>query len=91
MAQKALAKRDCFKPLGHRWVDRFLRRHERVKAKPSALLDTARTRGSTKAAYEDFYGRLKTQLDVKDVLPRNITNMDEHSMQERSRLAQGLL
>ena len=53
-----------------------------MKTKPSAPLDTARTSGSTKAAYKDFYQRLKTQLNTKNIPPQNITNMDKHSIQE---------
>ena len=45
-------------------------------------LDTARTSRSIKAAYEDFYQYLKTQLDTKNIPPQNITNIDEHSIQE---------
>ena len=71
-----------FTPLGHRWVDRFLKRHKRIKTKKSVLLERSRTRGSTKATYEDFYNRLDFQLRSKRILPRNITNMDEHGMQE---------
>jgi Tc5 transposase DNA-binding domain/helix-turn-helix, Psq domain len=81
-AQLILAEGGDHEPLGARWIDRFLRRHEAIHTKGSTLLDSARTRGSTREAYEDFYARLGTQIREKGILPRNITNMDEHGMQE---------
>jgi len=71
-----------FTPLGYRWPDRFLQRHTRVKTKKGVLLDTERKRGSTRAAYEDFYARLRHQINTKDIPPSRITNIDEHGMQE---------
>jgi len=71
-----------FTPLGHRWVDRFFKRYKRIKIKKSVLLERSRTRGFTKATYEDFYNCLDFQLRSKRILPRNITNMDEYGMQE---------
>ena len=47
------------KPLGARWLDRFLQRHTRIKTKKGLLLDVERKRGSTRAAYNDFYARLR--------------------------------
>jgi len=55
MALLILAEGDDQRPVGYRWVNCFLRCYNRVKTKPLAPLDTARTSGSTKAAYEDFY------------------------------------
>lgn len=46
------------------------------------MLDSARTRGSTRTNYEDFFQRLREQLDSKDIKPANIANIDEHSIQE---------
>jgi 4-hydroxybenzoate polyprenyltransferase len=82
MGQEILAQSGVFTPLGYRWVDRFLTRHERVKTKKSVLLERSRTRGSTRERYEDFFGRLRTQIDTKKIAPCNIANMDEHGMQE---------
>ena len=39
-------------------------------------------RSFTKATYEDFYNYLDFQLRFKRIFPRNITNMDEYSIQE---------
>jgi 4-hydroxybenzoate polyprenyltransferase len=45
-------------------------------------LESSRIRGPSHEAYEDFYGRLHAQIEEKDIKPENITNMDEHGMQE---------
>jgi hypothetical protein len=81
-AQEILAEGGDLERLGARWIDRYLRRHPRVKTKNSTLLETSRVQGSTRDAYEDFYGRLRYQIDSKRILPKAITNMDEHGMQE---------
>jgi 4-hydroxybenzoate polyprenyltransferase len=73
---------DAVRPLGARWIDRFLRRNPTVKTKNSVLLDSARTRGSTRANYEAFFQRLREQLDSKKIKPANIASMDGHGMQE---------
>ena len=70
------------KPLGARWIDRFLRRHDAVKAKKSALLESSRTKGSTREAYQDFYARLEFHIRDKSIAPKNMANVDEHGMQE---------
>jgi len=82
MALAILAQGGCAKPVGKRWVDRFLRRYKNVRVKNSRPLDQERRRGSTKEVWEDFFARLKYQIDVKDVLPRYLANVDEHGMQE---------
>lgn len=82
MAELILSKAGVFQLLGQRWVDRFLRRHSRVKMKGSSLLDAERKKGSTKAKYEDFYARLKHQIESKNIPPCHIAHMDEHGMQE---------
>ena len=53
-----------------------------MRTKNGILLDSARTRGSTRANYEDFFQRLREQLDSKNIKPANIANMGEHGMQE---------
>ena len=82
IAQEILAQDGVFKLLGHRWVDRFIARHDPVKTKQRYLLEVARKRGSTKAAYEDFFERLCHQITTKNIGPLHITNMDEHGIQE---------
>jgi len=69
-------------PLGARWVNRFLNRHPNVHTKNSAPLESARVRGSTKEAYEDFFQRLDQKIKSRNIKPANIANMDEHGMQE---------
>ena len=59
MAEMVLKEAGDFRPLGYRWLDRFLQRHTRVRTKKGVLLDVERKRGSTRAAYEDFYTRLR--------------------------------
>jgi 4-hydroxybenzoate polyprenyltransferase len=81
-AQEILREGGDLEHLGPRWIDRFLKRNPRVHTKNSTLLDSARVYGSTRDAYEDFYGRLKYQLDSKTIRPKNMANMDEHGMQE---------
>lgn len=81
-AEAVLAEGGDHRPLGARWVDRFLRRNPTVKTKNSVLLDSARTRGSTRINYEVFFQPLREQLDSKNIKPANIANMDEHGMQE---------
>ena len=81
-AQEILAEGGDYQPLGSRWIDRFLRRNTDVQTKISSSLESSRTRGSNREAYEDFYCRLHTQIEEKDIKPANITNMDEHGMQE---------
>ena len=82
MAQEVLRQSGSEAIIRARWPDRFLQRHKRVKTKKGVLLERARVRGSTKATYEDFFQRLGTQLREKKILPYNISNMDEHGMQE---------
>lgn len=82
MATALLAQGGCAKPVGKRWVDRFLHRHKNVKVKSSRPLDQERRRGSTKEVYDGFFNRLKYQLDSKNIPPRYIANVDEHGMQE---------
>jgi hypothetical protein len=81
-AQRVLIEFGDKKPIGGRWIDRFLARHPKLKAKKSTLLDSARARGSSRAAYEEFFRLLRQVVDVKKIKPCNITNMDEHGMQE---------
>ena len=81
-AQEILAEGGDYQPLGSRWIDRFLRRNTDVQTKISSSLESSRTRGSNREAYEDFHCRLHTQIEEKDIKPANITNMDEHGMQE---------
>ena len=47
-----------FTPLGHRWVNYFLKRYKCIKIKKNVLLERLRIRGFIKATYEDFYNRL---------------------------------
>lgn len=82
MAQQILAQGGDSRLLGKQWVNRFLDRHKNVKIKTSRSLDQERRRGSTKEAYEDFFHRLKYQIDSKNIPPRHISNVDEHGMQE---------
>jgi 4-hydroxybenzoate polyprenyltransferase len=81
-AQEILAQGGNYRLLGLRWIDRFLRRNNKIKAKPGIPVKSARARGSTRTTYEDFYARLQHQLQSKSITPRNITNMDGHGMQE---------
>lgn len=81
-AEAVLAGGGDHRPLGARWVDRFLRRNPTVKTKNSVLLDSARTRGSTRINYEVFFQRLREQLDSKNIKPAIIANIDEYGMQE---------
>lgn len=62
-AQEILLEGGDIESLSPRWIDRYLKRNPRVKTKNSTLLESARVRGSTREAYEDFYGRLKYQID----------------------------
>lgn len=41
-----------------------------------------RVKGSTEEAYQDFFRRLKEQLDSKHILSQNIANINKHGMQE---------
>ncbi|KAM7189104.1 hypothetical protein V8F33_010225, partial [Rhypophila sp. PSN 637] len=81
-AECILQKGDDLAPLGARWIDRFLGRHPQVKTQPSSPLEEERARGSTQEAYKDYFQRLDTQIKSKGVVPMNISNMDEHGMQE---------
>jgi len=80
MAAIVLAEGGDFTPIGYRWVDRFLARHTRVQTKKSVLLESARKRGSTKEAYEEFYGLLSFHLESKAIRHTNIANIDKHGM-----------
>ncbi|KAK4243845.1 hypothetical protein C7999DRAFT_17849, partial [Corynascus novoguineensis] len=75
-----LAKGDDYKPLGTRWIDRFLRRNDAVKTKKSALLESSYTKGSIREAYQDFYKRLEFYIYDKNIVPTNIANVDKHSI-----------
>ncbi|KAM7197375.1 hypothetical protein V8F33_005596, partial [Rhypophila sp. PSN 637] len=66
-------------PLGERWVDRFLRRHQ-IHTKNSVSLESARVRGST--IMKIFSNCLDAKIKVHNIKPANISNMDEHGMQE---------
>ena len=68
------------KPLSYHWIERYLKRNPCVRTKNSTLLESARIRGSTRKAYEDFYGRLRYQINSKGIIPKNIANMDEHGI-----------
>ena len=50
-APAILAEGGDHQPLGARWIDRFLGRHDAVRTKKSALLDSSCARGSIKDAY----------------------------------------
>ena len=80
MAQEVLRQGGDFTPLSYRWVNRFFKRYKCIKIKKSILLKRLRTRGFTKATYEDFYNRLNFQLRFKRILPRNITNINKYSI-----------
>ena len=79
-AQRILIESGDEKPIGGHWIDRFLSRHPKLKAKKSTLLDSARARGSSRTAYEEFFRLLRQVVDEKKIKPYNITNMDEHSI-----------
>jgi hypothetical protein len=81
-AAAILAQGGCAKPVGQRWVDPFLHSHKNVRVKNSRPLDQERRRGSTKEAWEDYFARLKYQMDTKDVPARYIANVDEYGMRE---------
>jgi 4-hydroxybenzoate polyprenyltransferase len=81
-AREMLLEGGDHKPLGTRWIDRFLCRNPDLKMKNSGLLESARTRGSTREAYESFYNLLRRQINEKKIIPAHIANMDEHGMQE---------
>ena len=53
-----------------------------MKTKKGVLLEAARKRGATKAAYDDFYTRLRHQIEKKNIPPSRITNIDEYGIQE---------
>jgi hypothetical protein len=82
MASSIIAQGGCSRPVGKSWVDRFLARHDSVKTKNSTSLDQERRKGSTKEVYEDFFKRLKYQIDSKNIPARYIANVDEHGIQE---------
>ena len=53
-----LRQNSDFTPLGYHWVNYFFKYYKYIKIKKNVLLERSRTRGSTKATYEDFYNRL---------------------------------
>ena len=59
--------------------------------KSSTLLESSRKRGSTKEKYEDFFRRLRHQIEVKKIKPENIANIDEHGMQEQETIARKVI
>jgi len=80
MAQLILAEGGVSIPVGYRWADRFLRRHDRLKMKPGIPLESSRVRGSTRERFENFFKDLRQFIADKNIKPRHITNMDEHSI-----------
>lgn len=49
-AQEVLAQANDHTPLGHRWADRFLRRHQRVKPRTTLRLEKSQNRNPTKTS-----------------------------------------
>lgn len=79
-AQHILIEAHDEKPIGGRWIDRFLARHPNIKTKRSTLLDSARARGSSREAYEEFFRLLRKVMDEKKIRPCYIANINEHGI-----------
>jgi 4-hydroxybenzoate polyprenyltransferase len=80
MAQLILASAGESRVIGVRWIDRYLTRNPQIRTKPSDLLERVRARGSTREAYTEYFDLLERVIREKKILPRNISNMDEHGM-----------
>ena len=50
MAQLVIQEAGQTKPLGINWVDKFIKRHKEIKAKPARLIEASRMHSTTKDA-----------------------------------------
>jgi hypothetical protein len=82
MAQSILSEGGPSQPIGKNWVYRYLKRNPHVRIKPSDHLERARARGSTREAYNAFFDRLERYVKEKNILPKNLSNIDEHGLRE---------
>lgn len=66
---------------GKNWIYQFLRRHPEIKLAKTSGLDPKRARAFNKPVVTDYFGLEKHILETRNVLPRNLYNMDEKGVQ----------
>src|SRR5512146_2160390 len=67
--------------VGKHWYSKFVRRNPSVKTKRVKRVDVKRLEGATTEAIRAFFQR-RTLPVIKDILPDDITNMDECGIME---------
>ncbi|KAK4118898.1 hypothetical protein N657DRAFT_582737, partial [Parathielavia appendiculata] len=67
--------------VGKHWLSKFIWRHLLVKTKRVKRIDVKRLDGATTKKIRAFFER-RTLLTVKDILPDDITNIDENRIIE---------
>ncbi|KAI0993429.1 hypothetical protein K3495_g14755 [Podosphaera aphanis] len=80
MAAKILEIGGDVKPLGKRWVNKFLTRHTQVKGMIGKPLDRSRVEASTQDAICQFYTLFENIQQEFQVTQENVWNMDEHGL-----------
>ena len=80
MAARILRINGDTKPLGKKWVVKFLERNPRVKSVVGRKIEAVRLDGTSQQALEGFFQRFQEVRDKYNVLLENIWNMDEHGI-----------
>ena len=68
--------------VGRHWVNRFLSRHTKLRIKGSKSLEANKAKSTTKEAIRSFFTRFTALVKEKKVLPKNIANINKHSLQK---------
>jgi Tc5 transposase DNA-binding domain len=68
-----------YPPLGRQWVDRFIQRHESLRAEYARCIDASRMKEKTADTIMRWLNTVRETMEKFDVDAENIYNMDESS------------
>ena len=77
MASRILVANEDTRPLGRKWVQKFVQRNPEISSCIGRQIDSRRTHGTTQTAIDGFFKTLDTVVRTYNISTDNIWNMDE--------------
>ena len=80
MATRILRMNGDERPLGKRWIQKFIRDNPRVSSVIRRPIEAARVEGTHPDAIQEFYSMYQEMIHRYNIQPCNTWNMDEHGI-----------
>lgn len=80
MAIRVLRLNNDFKPLGKRWIQKFIQRNLRIASIVGRPIEAARLNSTTREAIQSFYNLYQQLQSQHNFQAEEIWNMDEHGI-----------